>query len=130
MAIKVGTAVALVDEMDSLKIMGRKWHIHSGYACTVIERKHVGMHRLILEPQPREIVDHINQDKLDNRRGNLRIASRALNRVNTRVQQGVSKQPNNKQKPWRARLGKEYLGSFSTYDEAVMARQARETMLQ
>ncbi|UOF77957.1 homing endonuclease [Caudoviricetes sp.] len=131
-----GSAAVLVDERDVPLVVWSKWHLHAGYAAKWVRtkngRKKVYMHRVIARAGRGQIVDHINCDKLDNRRSNLRIASRALNRVNVKrdTQMGVSHQPNNPKNPWRARFAKEYLGSFATYEEAVMARQARETMLQ
>jgi hypothetical protein len=62
-------------------------------------RKHEGgnprkvyLHRALLNPGPDELVDHINRNSLDNRRSNLRIASRTVNNINR-----------GKNKTWRGR---------------------------
>jgi hypothetical protein len=41
------------------------------------------LHRLLLECPPDKIVDHRNRDGLDNRRSNLRIATKSTNMMNS-----------------------------------------------
>lgn len=82
-----GGAHALIDADDEPLVGARRWHLHTnGYASTR-ERidgrcTRIYMHRLILAPAAGTEVDHINRDKLDNRRSNLRQAPRRLNAVN------------------------------------------------
>lgn len=47
-------------------------------------RKRVSMHRLILNADSDSVIDHINGNGLDNRRSNLRIATRQQNSFNQR----------------------------------------------
>jgi hypothetical protein len=42
----------------------------------------IPLHRFLLNPDKNEVVDHINHDTLDNRRSNLRIATRSENATN------------------------------------------------
>lgn len=56
------------------------WFIDGmGYAASnshgLKNRKRIHLHRLIIQPPPGKQVDHINRNRLDNRRENLRIVS-------------------------------------------------------
>lgn len=42
------------------------------------------LHRIIANAKPGQIVDHINRDTYDNRRCNLRIATRSENAINNK----------------------------------------------
>lgn len=81
-------AVAIIDAADAGLVAGKNWYRSSaGYAVTkaTIEGKQatVLMHRLICQTPKDLDTDHINGDRLDNRRGNLRIATRSQNMLNT-----------------------------------------------
>jgi len=71
----------LVSTEDYESLNKRKWFIsRDGYAlCNNSLKK---MHRLILNANDGDIVDHINRDKLNNTRGNLRIVNRCENTHN------------------------------------------------
>jgi len=88
------------------------------------------MHRVILDAPPAVEVDHINRNGLDNRRANLRLATRAentrnakLSRRNTSGFRGVSFDHFSGR--WLAIVksdGKTYrLGAFATPEEAAFA---------
>lgn len=64
---------ALVDDDDFVKLSRHSWHFRDGYAITDINKKEVRMHRYILGViEPDIVVDHINGNRLDNRKCNLR----------------------------------------------------------
>jgi hypothetical protein len=54
-----------------------------------IERRNVYLHHFIIgDPPPGMVVDHINGDRLDNRRANLRFCTLAQNKQNSRPYRG------------------------------------------
>lgn len=69
-----------IDLID-LPIIGcNKWYLDSvGYARTTINDKKVRLHSLLLSTIKGQVVDHINDDKLDNRRVNLQVCSHSEN---------------------------------------------------
>lgn len=80
---------ALVDNDDYDLISGfSPWYENdSGYAVKKIKihGKNVSlrMHRVIADPPKGLVVDHINGNRLDNRRSNLRCVSQAINAWNS-----------------------------------------------
>lgn len=87
------------------------------------------MHRLVIGAKKGEIVDHINRNKLDNRRSNLRIVTPSQNQMNK------GHQKNNKSgyvgvfrngKSWSAQISvnrdQKYLGTYRDIKDAVRAR--------
>lgn len=66
--------VALIDDVDYKKIILFRWiRDDKGYAATRYPRT-IYMHRLIMG-MPSGIVHHINGDRLDNRRSNLKVVT-------------------------------------------------------
>lgn len=123
---------ALISSVDYEYISQWKWSYDShGYARRLGKDKKIYMHRILMNPPTGKVVDHINGDKLDNRRSNLRICNHAENlrnhkplRNNTSGFIGVSRS-NNK---WRAYAGPrdsvKHLGTFDTPEEAARVRDA------
>ena len=91
---------AFVDDDDYIHLMTyNKWFAvkHHGtlYAKTNIpapegKRTTMKMHRVIMNAQPGDIVDHINGNGLDNRKENLRIVSNKHNARNRKSHSGTS----------------------------------------
>lgn len=81
--------VALVDDEDYEMLIGLgvRWCINDGYAFNSVYGR---MHRLLLSAPKNTMVDHINGDKLDNRKENLRFATNSQNQANRKVSRGVS----------------------------------------
>lgn len=72
------------DKEDYEKISKISWCVNSnGYLCGRCDGKDVLFHKFILESK--EIIDHINHNKLDNRKENLRIVSKSQNGMNSRI---------------------------------------------
>lgn len=80
--------VALVDDEDYEYLSKMKWHSSKGYAIstqrdmTSGKQIKIKMHRLIMNPSKGLLVDHINGNRLDNRRENLRIVTSHQNAFN------------------------------------------------
>jgi hypothetical protein len=98
-----------------------------GYAL----RNQTLLHRLLMNPPPGMEVDHINGDRLDNRRENLRlvthaenVANRALrNKVNESGFRGVTRPMHPTSKfAWRAQVGFQRKTHFlGLYNDPVFA---------
>lgn len=75
---------ALVDDQDYDHVMSiGLWHkSDTGYAVRRYKNSTLRMHRLIAQPPKALHVDHINRNRLDNTRSNLRIVSQATNAAN------------------------------------------------
>ena len=70
------------DADDLPLILCHTWHYGKrGYPATHVNRKTVVLHRLLFPDIDGEI-DHINGDKLDNRRANLRVCTHQQNAYN------------------------------------------------
>lgn len=118
-------AVAKVDNEDFEKVIQYGWYICRGYATNT----RIGhMHRFIMQPEGDLVVDHINHDKSDNRKENLRVCSRAENSRNRKIKGGMYSQYKGVTKgagKYHGRVTYNYkpyhLGSFDTEEEAAKA---------
>lgn len=75
-------AYALIDDDDLDLVKPYRWRLHPrGYAVASAQTL---MHRLLLGLHPGDGLegDHINHNKLDNRRANIRVVTRAQNAQN------------------------------------------------
>ena len=75
----------LVDESDYDVLHKYKWHYRNGYAARRTHTKSIYMHRDLMICPDYLQVDHINRDRLDNRRSNLRIVTAVENCANRSV---------------------------------------------
>lgn len=78
--------VTIVDDEDYSSLAQWKWcYSSNGYAerSSPRPKKILYMHRVITNTPKGMQTDHINGDRLDNRRSNLRVCSSAENRCNT-----------------------------------------------
>jgi len=117
----------LIDKEDEEKLRGRKMYPGwCGYPQVNVDGKLVQIHRYIMNAKAGEIVDHINTDKLDTRKQNLRIVSRSLNSHNrarpshrklTSKYRGVSLISGK----WKAGFGAVLLGNYHSEDDAARA---------
>lgn len=126
---------ALVDTDDFCTLNVFKWHCsNSGYAVRtpwpLQKPKHLLMHRIIMNCPKGKQVDHINGNRLDNRKSNLRIVDEIYNHFNIAKRKtnksgykGVDWRPTRNK--WRVRIvanKKSYaLGHYSNLEDAIKA---------
>lgn len=94
-----------INSIDCEKIKHIKWRFLNGYA--VGTGKNIRLSRIILnmKSDDKRYADHINRDKLDNRRENLRILTpleSAQNRLNKRGNKPIGVCWDKRRKKWRA----------------------------
>lgn len=121
--------VALVDDEDYPLVAYRPWVAMNAGAQTRPFRGPKGMrilmHRLIMNPPAGYVVDHINGDKLDNRRTNLRICTQLENTRNRKPRQtreyiGIAEYGSD----WLAIFRGKPIGRFMTDSLAAQAYDA------
>lgn len=122
---------SLIDDKDYKYFKQFKWFTdHKGYVLTTDKKaSQKQLHRCIMKcPKNREI-DHINGNKSDNRRCNLRISTSSQNKMNMKKRKGTSnykgvswKTQNNK---WvsqiRFKTKKLHLGYYNLEKDAAIA---------
>ena len=134
---------ALVDDADVPMLSKWKWAARQTregrwYAMrlpripgTLTKRRVVHMHRFLAGALQGEIIDHINNSSLDNRRSNLRRATKQQNAINCKIYsnntsgfKGVSWFANSNLSfggYWRAQVGRKHLGYFKNKEAAADA---------
>ena len=121
---------AYVDAADYEWLNQWHWRVHNGYAGRQEKGKLIFMHRQILQPPVGKVTDHINGNRLDNTRANLRNVTPGQNMHNkgkhfgsASIYKGVFYEESRHQ--WQARiyLRKRYffLGRFDSEVEAARA---------
>lgn len=135
--------VALIDTEDYHLVVGLKWHaLANGYAAHTTREgspRSLRMHHLVLPRKPGFDVDHVNGNRADNRRVNLRYLSKSANAQNrhdpTKAGSGVRGVYQHKSSgSYAARItidGREFsLGYYRSVDDAaVVAQSARASNL-
>jgi HNH endonuclease len=129
---ELGDFAVVDDNMGSL--LAHKWYKNSyGYAVRTVyspTKKTIFMHHLIIGRKNNLEVDHINRNKLDNRKENLRLVSHTENEWNkspksTNTSGAVGVSYFKPRRTWRARVGvygqEICLGYFKNKSEAIDA---------
>ncbi len=133
-------ACAVVDASDCKKLRKHRWHEHGGYVCRTLgsgrKAKRECVHRLLLNPKDSAtVVDHIDGDPMNNRRNNLRLASKQLNsanigplKTNKSGVKGVVKRGSRHRAYIHHNKKTIFLGSFGSKEEAGCAydKKAKE----
>lgn len=122
--------VTIIDSEDYGVLSRYQWMCHCGYVRRVEKGKTIHMHRLLMNCPDNFEVDHINRNKLDNRKSNLRIVTRQQNMCNkTRYAGSSSKYKgvswHSKDKIWNAQIRLDrkiyYLGAYESEEVAAAA---------
>jgi hypothetical protein len=80
---------ALVDAADYEWLNGYHWHLcGGGYAARSEKGKRILMHRQLMEPPQGMVVDHIDGNRANNCRSNLRVCTYGENQRNQRKKRG------------------------------------------
>lgn len=119
-----------IDKSDKEVVSKYVWHVaKTGYVRTanyeLFKRKKVTLHRFLLDVKnPKILIDHVNRDKSDNRRSNLRLCTAAENARNsapskknkskTSKFKGVAKNDSG----FSAKIS---IGTYETEEQAVIA---------
>lgn len=124
---------ALVDDQDYDDLTNHSWSVgNNGYPRCTHEQKQYLMHDFIMQPSAGMMVDHKNQNKIDNRRDNLRYVTKSQNmqnqpktKKNTSGYKGVYYMKTGKRlKRWFAKLkvdGKYYQSGYAATKEEAAA---------
>ena len=122
----------IIDTEDYKRVSEHSWcRSGNGYIHSSIEGEHIGLHRFIIKvAESYEYIDHINRNKWDNTKKNLRITNGTGNGLNRNINKegktskyrGVCFDKNRNK--WRAEIsvGKKFnLGRFNSEEDAAKA---------
>ena len=129
---------ASVDDEDYKRLMRFKWHLDRGYPRRSLylgggranaKVKHIRMHQDIISTTGDMHTDHIDRDKLNNQRSNLRVCTRSTNMANKppykNNKSGYKGVAINSNQKWQANIQVNnksmYLGQYATKIEAAKA---------
>jgi len=110
----------LVDE-DIANTLGHlSWYLgDTGYVMRKPKGEVIRLHRVVAQAPEGLVVDHLNGNKLDNRRSNLRITTQAANAANRKNTKGYSWDKSRNK--WIVRYRKQFYGRYVTKEEAIRA---------
>jgi hypothetical protein len=131
------------DKEDFDKIKDYCWYVGKdgyvyAYCCKNNKRKQIRMHKLVMNANENEDIDHIKHKKYDNRKSELRKVTQSQNNMNQKIRvdnssgyKGVCW--DNFNEKWLAYISKNNkrynLGSFNNIEDAIAVRQREEEVL-
>jgi hypothetical protein len=124
--INIDPYIVKVDESDLPLINMERWHVnkHNGYVYGNKTKR--TMHRVLLHPSQNNVVDHINKDRCDNRRSNLREVDYSINGINSNLKPGKSGEYyityQKKANYYSVYVDKKYRGGSKDINEAIAIR--------
>ena len=119
---------ATIDDDDYEELSKYKWWLDGkGYVQTKVKRKNITLHQMILGKRKGFEIDHINHDKLDNRKTNLRHCTVSQNQMNRKVKGYCYNKVAKKFQAYIQVYGKVVsLGYFIKKEDAIVARKQGE----
>ena len=114
----------LVDDSTLKKYGNLTWHLSdTGYVVrrNKSEGGTIRLHRLVTNAPENMVVDHLNGNKLDNRKSNLRICTQAENSQNRKNTVGYCRDKTRNK--WLVRYRNTYYGRYETESDAQRAYQ-------
>lgn len=137
-----GVVIGTADDADQDIVKPLAWTCWNGYISTMVQSRHVYLHILIMERmigrkmRKGELVDHKDENPSNNKRANLRVATKSQNmsnrgitKRNTSGYKGVSRVANRSK--WQATIQVNYksmsLGRYDTPEEAALAYNKAST---
>ena len=128
-----GDTLMYIDYVDYPRVRKHRWWIDkgSGYFVTNIDNRTITLHNFLMQPPEGMVCDHINRNKLDNRRSNLRYATpkqnsrnRSKGRNNTSGYIGVCLHIRRKKYVAQVKVDNRTinLGEYDSAEEAAKAR--------
>lgn len=117
-------ANALIDVDDYETVSKYKWCYSNGYARCKVNNKTTLMHHLILgKPPEGMVIDHINGNRIDNCKNNIRFATFQQNSQNRpKIHGGISKYIGvyKRRNEYRAQSCGKVIGTFNSELEAAI----------
>lgn len=128
----------IIDSDDYLKVKNYCWRKDAhGYivANNKKDNNSIKIYRLIMNANKGDVIDHINQDKTNNRKSNLRFVTKSQNNTNIKRRKdnksgytGVKYDKRNLK--WKAQISynnkRIHLGTYDKIEDAINARRNAE----
>ena len=113
-----------IDLEDLIKIKDLSWYESSvGYMHHKEQGKILQLHRIVTNAPEGMVVDHINHNRLDNRKSNLRICTQADNCKNRKEKpKGITTVNQNGHTYYKVQIYGKYRGCFTDYEKAKEMR--------
>lgn len=113
----------LISSCDVDRVTRYGWYVNeNGYALARVNNKLTRLHRFILGYTGPLDIDHINGDRLDNTRENLRVCTRSENLWNMHNKKGYYWDKSRKK--WHVHIGHKSFGQFDDEGEAYSFARA------
>ena len=112
-----------IDTEDYDKVKDICWYESKNGYIHHKDKRVMQMHRFLMNAPDGKVVDHINHDRKDNRKSNLRICTQKQNSNNRKVEAlGITKINKNGNIYHIVQIKGKYIGGYKNYEEALKTR--------